>query len=240
VAAILHVAPGLSAIAGYLACLLRGDKSEFLAFDDGRAVFLSLDALEEGGASCLKATTRSFMSLRNLCAFAEVQTGLRETLATFRNRLCEYGERLLALADGNSTVRDALGNRDREAKAYISKEEVTGPRYTLATLRDLRQSSDFATLNRFASRSAGDQNPDVRREALRGLALINARSPIEEERKQAISLASELCDSPQCEVDDFVLLIQLLMDSNQMPEAKERIRTAISFLRRPMVLATSE
>jgi hypothetical protein len=227
VAAILHVAPGLSAIAGYLACLLRGDKSEFLAFDDGRAVFLSLDALEEDGASCLKVTTRSFMSLRNLCAFAEAQTGLRETLATFRNRLCDYGEQLLALADGNSAVREALANRDRETKAYVPAEEATGARYTLATLRDLRESRDFATLKRFASRSADDPNPDVRREALRGLALVDARSLIKEEREQAVSLLSELCDSPQCEADDFVFLIHLLVDSNQMTEAKERIRAAI-------------
>jgi hypothetical protein len=37
--AILEVAPEFSTIVAYLACLLRGDKSEFLAFDDGRAVF---------------------------------------------------------------------------------------------------------------------------------------------------------------------------------------------------------
>jgi len=227
VAAILHVAPGLSAIAGYLACLLRGDKSEFLAFDEGRPVFLSLDALEEDGASCLKATTRSFMSLRNLCTFAETQTGLRETLATFRNRLCDYGEQLLSLADGNSAIREALANRDREAKAYIPTKEAIGPRYTLATLRDLRQSGDFVTLKRLAIRSVDDPHPDVRREALRGLALVDARSPIKEEREQAVCLLSDLCDSPQCEADDFVFLIHLLVDSNQIPEAKVRIRVAI-------------
>lgn len=225
--AILHVAPGLSAIARYLACLLRGDKSEFLVFDDGRAVFLSLDALEEDGAPDLKTTIRSFMSLRNLCTFAETQAGLRETLATFRSRLCGYGDQLLALADGNSVIREALASRDREAKAYISTEEATGPHYTIATLRDLRQSSDFVTLKRLASRSADDPHPDVRREALRGLALVGARSPIKEEREKAASLLSDLCDSPQSEANDFVLLIHFLVDYNQVPEAKERIRAAI-------------
>jgi predicted phosphodiesterase len=228
VAAILHVAPHLSSIAGYLACLLRGDKSEFLAFDDGRAIFLSLDALEEDGAPRLMASTRIFMSLRNLCTFSASDADLRETLRTYRDRLCDYGERLLALGKQHSTVAQALSNRDQEAKAYIPSEKATSAHYTLSTLRDLRQSGDLTTLKLLASRSVDDPQPDVRREALRGLALVQAHSPLKEEQEKAISFLREQCDSPNAEADDFVTLLELLLLSNHLPEAKDRIRMAIT------------
>ena len=228
VAAIVQVAPELSAIAAYLACLLRGDKSEFLAFDDGRAIFLSLDALEEDGAPDLRSLTRSFISLRNLCTFAESQTELRSTLATYPGRLCDYGQRLLALAGANSAVRTSLVDRDKEAKTYIHIESATGSHYTLAILRDLRQSDDLATLKRIASRALDDPHAEVRRESLRGLALVLARSSIKAEREQAVTLLNDLCDSPQPEAEDFASLIQLLVDFDQLSEAKDRIRTALS------------
>lgn len=225
-AAILQVAPELSAIAAYLACLLRGDKSEYLCFDDGRAVFLSLDALEESGASGLKSLTRSFVSLRNLCTFAASEAELRSTLTNYRDRLCGYGQRLLAIADSHSMVRKALEVRDEEAKTYARTEGIGATHFTVETLRDVRRSDDFATLKQLANRHTDDPNPEVRREALRGLALVHARSPIEADRDRAVSLLSEVCDSPQSEVEDFVTLIQLLINRNQVEVAKDRLRSA--------------
>ena len=186
----------------------------------------SLDE-EEEGAPGLKAATRSFMSLRNLCTFAEGKADLSATLATYRNRLCDYGERLLALAKGHPAVSEALTNRDKEAKAYIPTKGATRAHYTLEALRELRRSNDLVTLKRLASRNADDPHPDLRREALRGLAFVHARSPIKEEREQAVGLLNELCDSPQSEAEDFVSLINILVDSGQVPQAKDRIRAAI-------------
>jgi hypothetical protein len=40
-------------------------------------------------------------------------------------------------------------------------------------------------------------------------------------------LLGNLCDSPEANADDFASLINLLVDLNQLPEAKERIRVAI-------------
>jgi predicted phosphodiesterase len=228
VAAIAHAAPDLSTIATYLACLLRGDKSEFLAFDDGRAIFLSSDALQEEGAPALKTLTRSFMSLRNLCTFSETESELRGTLTTYRDRLCDYGDRLLALAKRYSAVAEALANRDQEAKAYVPTEKTTSTHYTIAALRDLRRSSDLVTLKLIASRNADDPHPDVRREALRGLALVQAHSSIKEEQQKAASFMEDLCDSQECEAEDFATLLQLLLTSGRLAEAKERIRTAIT------------
>lgn len=228
VAAILQVAPELSAIGAYLACLLRGDKSEFLAFDDGRPVFLALDALEADGASALVTLTRSFMSVGNLCTLAEGPTDLRATLTRYRDRLCEYGLRLLELAESSSDVRDALAGRNKEAKTYIARGSATGPHYTLSTLRDLRRSNEVTMLQQVASRNADDPNPEVRRESLRGLAFVQARSSIQAEREQALTWLNDLCDSPQREAEDFAVLISLLIDLDQPEVAKQRIRTAIS------------
>lgn len=227
VTAVLQVAPELSAFAAYLACLLRGDKSEFLAFDDGRPVFLSLDALEQDGAPDLRSLTRSFMSLRNLCIFSPDQEGLRSTLTAYRGRLYGYGQRLLALADVHPAVRDALADRDMEAKAYILTQGSTAGHYTLSMLRDLRHADDLATLERIASRNLDDPHADVRREARRGLAVVHARSEVQAERAQAVSALIELCEAPQPEAEDFASLIQLLINLNHLSDAKDRIRTAL-------------
>ena len=226
-AAIVEVAPGLAAIAAYLACLLRGDKSEFLAFDDGRAVFLSLDALEEEGAAGLKAATRSFMTLRHLCTFSETKADLLGIVARYRDRLADYGEQLVALAGANAVVGDALASRDTEAKTYMTMAGTSGGRHTVATLRDLRRLNDFATLKRLAIRSCDDPDAEVRREAQRGSALVDARSSVKDDRDRAVSLLGNLCDSPEASADDFASLINLLVDLNQLPAAKERIRAAI-------------
>jgi predicted phosphodiesterase len=225
--AILEVAPELSIIAAYLACLLRGDKSEFLAFDDGRAVFLSWDALEEDGTPGLRTSTKSFRSLRNLCTFAETQTDLCSTLKTYQSRLCDYGQRLLALAKGHSGVRDALADREKEATAYIPLETATGANYTLEILMELRGSGDLATLEQIARRSVDSPYPEVKREGLRGLAFVFARSSVSTERETAVTLLKDLCDGDRPEAGDFASLIQLLLDLNQVQEAKDRVRSAI-------------
>lgn len=228
--AIAQVAPELLPIAAYLACLLSGDKSEYLAFEDGRVVFLSrdaLDALDAGGVTGLSSLTRLFVSLSNLCTFTENEEELRSALTNYRARLCEYGQRLLALATEHTEVREALSTRDEEAKIYMNAKRVGVTRNTVELLRDLRRSDDLATLEQFASRYVDDPHPEVRLEAVRGLAIVNARSPIEADRDHAASSLSELCDSRQSEAEDFATLIQLLIDLDQVHAAKDRIRGAL-------------
>jgi hypothetical protein len=60
------------------------------------------------------------------------------------------------------------------------------------------------------------------------LALVQAHSPLKEEQEKAISFLREQCDSPNAEADDFVTLLELLLLSNHLPEAKDRIRMAIT------------
>jgi predicted phosphodiesterase len=225
--AIAQVAPEQSAIASYLACLLSGDKSEFLGFDDGRAVFLSLSALGEFGAGDLATVTKSFLSLRNLCYFAETSAELLSILANYRDRLVRYGQRLLALAEIHPPVRIALSIRDEESKTYAGIEGVAAGHFTVLTLRDLRRSGDLNLLKQLAGRYVADPLPEVRREALRGLARVHAHSSIEEDRNRAAALLREVCDSSESEAEDFAILIQLLIALTQMEEGKKQIRIAL-------------
>jgi hypothetical protein len=69
--------------------------------------------------------------------------------------------------------------------------------------------------------------PEVKREGLRGLAFVYARSSVSTERETAVTLLKDLCDGDRPEAGDFASLIQLLLDLNQIQEAKDRVRTAI-------------
>jgi hypothetical protein len=165
--------------------------------------------------------------LSNLCTFSETHTDLCSTLKVYRSLLCDYGQRVLALAQQHSQVRNALADREKEAKAYIPLETGTGTDHTLEILKEVRGSGDLATLKRVASRSLDSPYPEVKREGRRSLAFVLARSSIPTEREAAVALLKELCDGDRPEATDFAQLIELLMHSNRIEEAKDRVRTGL-------------
>ena len=211
----------------YLAALLVDALAEVPIMTDQGIAFGTVALLRQQENRELQNATMEFLTVGNALKFLFGDKSLEEILGANGEPVECYAKTILALAETDSNFLSEVAQRNEAARKLAGTDGLIPFSHTLVLLQELRDAGEWDILRDQAERHIGGDDPVVRAQSKRMLALCLGRSFDQVDRKRALDLYQELADSAEHEAGDLASLASLLRDDGETEKATSTLLRGI-------------
>ena len=205
----------------YVAALLLAKKSDLpVPASGGNHTLASFEVIETLPDCELKTKTVAFLAFRNALRVLYGREAIDDIFQQHGNAVTEYCAALSELSAAQPALKTRLDEFEQDAVLLATGEARFSFSHTIALLRDLAGTHEWASLREQAERHVDASDSALATEAKRMLALALANSSEAADKDAATALYRSLVESPSPDPTDFGNLATLLMEADSPAEAK--------------------